>query len=231
MPAADNAFPHLTFERVVEGRARLHGGHKKGARETANLADRPAHDTFLRSSFRQWSDRWSTIEQDRAERGLPPLPTGRPLVLLVEKDADVDFLRSAFEFEIIAEEDDGYVLVATGDVTFEAVKQVLQKFVEEKRGGGNAAKLYDICDRESAEARLKRVLSERLYRLWPSLAKVTSVMVDISVSFGGKTPLPKFTPPVDDREDESYKKYLKKYLTRHGAAVCAWDESQQLNNE
>lgn len=229
MPVAANAnpYPHLTFQVVHQGRARLTGGGQPSRREQENKENRPRHAEKLRTAARSLVTRWHTIERERTAQGLPNLPAGRPLILLIEEDDDVDFLRSAFGFEIIAEEEGGYVLVAAEDLEFGQLNEALTKFLEGRTGGGSAAKLYDVLDIETSDQRLARVLSDALRASWPRIADDVTLTVDISVSCVGDGKITDFDPQKDAEDDAVFAARKARYLEKHQQVMDKWDDIQR----
>ena len=227
MPANDNLFPHLTFEIAHASRARLRGGSQPGALEKKNKENRPQHAAKLQAAVKRLSSRWRAIERERAALGLPSLPAGRPLVLQVEENGNIEFLRTAFDFEIIAEEEGGFILAATEDIDFKKLDTILHKFLEERHGGGSAAKLYEFLDIETSEQRLARVLSAALLHVWPRIADDTTLVVDVSVSCLGKEKIPDFPPQGDDERDDTFAERKTSYLEKHQQVMAQWDEIQR----
>lgn len=255
MAANANPYPHLTFQVVHQGRARLTGGGKRGRLTLENNARRPQHAQKLRTATRSLIRRWHTIQREREEQGLPPLPAGRPLILRIDEFTNVDFLRTAFGFEVIAEEEGGFVLVASEDLDFDRLNEILTKFVEEQRGGGSAAKLYDILDVETSDQRLSRILSEALRVAWPRITDEATLTVDISIACVGDMQISDFDPQreaetgeayeerkaryfqkhrrvMDDRQreaetDEAFEMRKARYLQQHQEVLESWDEIQR----
>lgn len=157
MAENSNPFPHLKFRVVNQGRARLNGGGKPSTQTKDNLENRPQHAGKLKEEIQRVGRRWVTRNQERAEAHLPDLPPGIPLTLKIDEEEGVEFLRSAFGFEIVAEDEDGVVLVASGELDFATFHLSVGKFLSGDYGGGSAAKLYDFLDAENTDQRLKRV--------------------------------------------------------------------------
>ena len=222
-----NPFHHLTFRVVHEGRARLSGGSIAGMRELDNKANRPRHVDGLRNAFTALFAKWRRLDEQRVELKSPNMPNGKPLVLLVEEDTDVDFLRSAFGFEIVSEEERGYVLVSVEDFDLAKFNETLQKFLEDKRGGGSAARLYEILDLESSDQHIDRILSDSLREKWPQISDGAALIVNISVASTGAERIPDFTPQADDEEDGDFVKRKANYLERHRQVMERWDEVQR----
>lgn len=227
MAANVNPFPHLKFQVVHEGRARLGGGGKPGKRELEIKKNPPLHVDGLRNAVSTLSSRWRELDRQRAALDLPTMPRGKPLLLLVEENSDVEFLRSAFGFEIISEEDHGFVLVSTEDLSFADFNETLQKFLEDKYGGGSAAKLYDILDLESSDQHLKRVLGTSLWERWPQIQDDANLIVDISIACTGAESIPDFPPKEDGEADDKFAARKTRYLDRHTHIMARWDDIQR----
>jgi hypothetical protein len=147
------------------------------------------------------------------------------LLLLVDENVDIEFLRSAFGFEIVSEEDGGYIIVTTEDIDFSELEDVLKKFLASSRGGGSAAKLYDLI--ESTEERLRRILSESLLKEWPKIQDANPFVLDISVSCVGSETIPDFPPQEADESKAQYSTRKRGYLERHQKVMEAWDAIQR----
>ena len=227
MAVNDNHFPHLKFQIVHADRARLSGGGKPGQRTEENKKNRSQHAARLHAAARNLSLQWHTLEKGRNASGLPNLPKGRPLLLLIDEKVDVEFLRSAFGFEIIAEEADGYVIVATEDIDFRELEEVLQKFSDNTRGGGSAAQVYDLLGVEATDQRLTRLLSDFLLRAWPNMADAVTLIVDISISCIGNKTIADFSPQLDGESDDVFAKRKNRYLERHQEVLREIDEIQR----
>ncbi len=224
MPPADNAFPHLTFERVREGRPDFPKTPRSSERQKEILKDKPGHAAQLDASMEKLRSRWHTVRKSRAEDGLPDLPAGQPMVVVVDEGANLEFLRSSFDFEIVAESDDGYVLVLSEDADLVKFGDTLKKFLENKYGGGSAARLYELC--EAPESRLERILSPGIYENWNQIKDTQTVVVDVSISCTGTQGIPDFPPQADDETDEHYETRRQSYLERHHEILVAWDDLQ-----
>ena len=225
MGANDNPFPHLAFQVVHADRARLTGGGKPGSRTEEYKKHRAQHAARLHAAAQTLSVRWRATEEKRAVLGLPRLPAGQPLLLLVEEDVDIEFLRSAFGFEIIAEEDKGFIIVATKDIDFHELEDILAKFLAKERGGGSAAKLYDLI--ESTDERLQRLLSDSLLREWPKVKDTDVLVLDISISCVGSETIADFPPQVADETKVQFEVRKASYIARHKQVMDSWDTIQR----
>lgn len=227
MPPNGSPFPHLPFSVVYSERAYLHPGGKPGRRSLENVGRIPQHVAAIRTAVQSLQDKWVRVAAERAGDNLPNLPDDKPLVLLVDEKTDLDFLRSAFDFEIISEEDGGYVLAATRDTDLAQLKEKLDLFERSQRGGNSAARLYELLDLETSEQRLSRVLTPELLDLWPTLPDNITLLVDISVSCVGNCKLPDFDPRIKDETEEHRELRLARHLENRNAALAAIDDVQR----
>ena len=114
--ATGHQFEHLPLLLRYRGRAKLRGGGTPAPQTTANRgANRAAHSTSLRASAQSLSANWRTQGTQRQAQDLPLLPAGKPILVEVDPGLDLDVLRDKFAFEIVAEQDEGFVLVASED--------------------------------------------------------------------------------------------------------------------
>ena len=190
--------PHLELVLRQTGRARLSGGGKSSPRTEENERDAHSHAGRLRGESSVAVSDWLERQRQRALASRPPLPSGMPLLLSIDAGVDIDFVRTAFGFEILCEQEDGFLLVATEDVNLAKFEQVLSKFEAHERGGGSAAKLYEIL---TENHRIARVLSPELLAIWPSLTENKTYIVNLSIECLGTSELPE-TPERNDGESE-----------------------------
>jgi hypothetical protein len=82
----------------------------------SNRQDRPAHSDDLSARKASIVTAWEARQDQREAAGLPEIK-GIPLLLKLDPSLDIDVLRQTFEFEIVSEEPDGFVIVASGDIS------------------------------------------------------------------------------------------------------------------
>ncbi len=115
MPNGHN-FQHLPLILRERGAAKLTGGGSVADQTRDNRTNRGTHSANLQSSTSTVvSQRQATIAQ-RTTESLPDLPPGIPLLLEVDPGLDIDLLRHHFNFEIVSEEEGGFVIVASDDI-------------------------------------------------------------------------------------------------------------------
>ncbi len=94
-----------------------------------NKGNRAGHAGGLQSLSSSVSANWKTRQADRIQSGLPPIDAGIPLLLRIDTSLDLDELRRQFKFEIISEQEDGFVIVASEDVDLADFQQKLSDFI------------------------------------------------------------------------------------------------------
>lgn len=229
MPPSGNPFPHLSFEVVRSGRAFLHGGGEQSQTTLNNKANRVPHAQYLRKTISAWRNSWATARDQRIALNLPEIPEAMPLTIVVDENADLDFLRAAFGFEIVAEEEDGIVLVSVDDVDLKQFEAAIDKFLAGGKKSGSSARLHEI--KETTEIRLERILSAHLIQLWPSIQAKSRYIVDISISCSGSEKLPAYEPQRDDESDDEFKDRTTRYSERYIEAEKQIDDLQRQREQ
>ena len=109
MPGAHN-FEHLPLLLRYQGKARLRGSGDPSPQTLANKgAQRQAHSVALDSAAGALSANWQARKAQRQAAGeaSPAIPAGIPILLQIDTGLDLDALRAKFQFEIVAEQEDG----------------------------------------------------------------------------------------------------------------------------
>jgi hypothetical protein len=235
MPPQNKPFPHLPLILRYDGPARFPQVVKKGDPRT-KLAqnDRPKHSGSLGGSASNASSAWRLRVSDREQKNLPTLPKNMPLVLEVDTDLDLDELQKWFGFELVSEQENGFVIVATEDLDLNAFLQKLQDFVGQVTGSATVAKIYKLEDDPDQSKRLARILSERLLAVWPTLEEEEAYVVDVGVACSGEIQIPPQpgTPKRDRRWSDKtwarrqgeYATKMKEWTDQRNAAYMAWDD-------
>ena len=89
-------------------------------RTKLNKDDRLGHSGGLATSASNVSTAWKLRVNDREQANLPVLPKNVPLVLEVDTAIDLDELRKLFGFELVSEQENGFVIVASDDIDLNA---------------------------------------------------------------------------------------------------------------
>ena len=213
MPEAQHPHEHLPLPLLVRAPKRNAQIRRRIQQYDQNLQNRAGHSQQIGEGITRRIERWNEILAARAEAGLPELEPGMPLILRTEPGSDIDFFRSAFQFEVVAELEDGYAIVASGDNDLQALQAKLNAFA----AGTNqqVGKLYEIVpDDANVEERLRRILSPRLLEQWATLDDNQTYVVQVSVSFGGSLIMPKREAQRADETDEHYAESLQRLEER-----------------
>src|SRR5437868_6945535 len=144
----------------------------------ANKQNRAGHSGNLSARASAVVTRWKAQQERREEEGLPPTK-GVPLLLKIDENLDVDLLRQTFQFEIVSEEPEGFVIVASEDMSLTHFQQKLTEFVATIDGSGNVARILDLREDATQEERLKFILSETLFNEWPSVQDDAPYICDV----------------------------------------------------
>jgi hypothetical protein len=157
MPGTHN-FEHLALLLRQQGRAKLTGGGKTNPQTLANRNARAAHSASLAASAQSLSTSFQERQQERTTQGLQALPSGMPILLRVDTGLDLDALREKYAFEIVAEQEDGYVIVAAEDIDLAAFTEMVNGFAVQVHGSAMVAKVYRLFDDPSQIERLQQIL-------------------------------------------------------------------------
>ncbi|MEP3479750.1 MAG: S8 family peptidase [Fuerstiella sp.] len=170
------------------------------------------------------------------------MPPGIPLLLQVDTELDVDDLRHYFDFEIVSEEEEGFVIVASSDVDLsdflDAVNRFASTNTQDQRGTATIASVHRLDDDANQKKRLELILSEQLHELWPNLNEATNYRVDVGVACVGIEDIPKRPKQPkrrDSESDESWARRESHWTVRENvwqqARTKAYDAWHDLKDE
>jgi len=168
MPGEHN-FAHLPLLLRYQGRARLRGGGKQSPQTKANKNARQAHSDALRNAAQSLGTQWQERKAQRQEQDLPIIPQGVPILIQVDPGLELDVLREKFAFEIVAEQEEGYVIVASEDIQLAPFLEMLNGFAVQVHGSATIASVHKLFDDPNQTDRLRRILSDRLFAEWPGI--------------------------------------------------------------
>ena len=222
MPGEHN-FEHLPLVLRDQGRAKLSGGGKASPQTVANKgAARQSHSTALSSAAQKVKSNWENIKKESAERGVPIIPLGVPLLLKVDPQLDLDVLREKFDFEIIAEQEEGYVIVAAEDIELALFLEMVNAFAVQIHGSARIAEVHQLFD-DPAD-RLRRILSDRLREIWPTIQDDQIFIVDIGIACSGTKEIPKRPTRGKRMTDADWAKREAEWTQARAEAYDSWDE-------
>ncbi len=224
MPGQHN-FEHLPLVLCDRGRAKLTGGAKPTPQTIANKNARQAHSDTLTASAQSLKANWQTLKAQSAEQGLPVIPEGIPILLKIDPMLDLDVLREKFKFEIVAEQEEGYVIVAAEDIELTPFIEMVNGFAVTIRGSAKIAEVHRLFD-DPAD-RLQRILSERLLADWPNINDAQVYVVDVGISCSGTEEIP--NRPKKGKRDTDADWARKEHLWSQARANAyeAWDQIKQ----
>lgn len=219
---ADNrSFMHLPIPMVLQGKPKLFGGGSTHASTIFNCNNRVAHGAYIKKRSIELSRFWKERRLDREQNELPTIETGIPVLLEIDPNSDIDFLRG-LGFEIVCEIEEGFIIVATEDVDLQVLNRKVDEFVENIIKRCKApAKVYALC---MDADRLQKVLSSELFSKWPTIEDNQVFLIDIGVSCCGNKELPNRPKRKEDETDDQYSKKIQKWEERFLAAYMAWDD-------
>lgn len=191
MPGAHN-FEYLPLIRTFKGPAKLRGGGTASPQTIANRNARQAHSLALDTAAQAFSANWEARKVQRQATGqaLPDIPPGVPLLLQVDPSLDLDALRKKFTFEIVAEQEEGYVIVASEDIQIASFRAMLQSFAVKVHGSATIAQVHKLFDDPNQTDRLGRILSEHLMNTWENIDDDQLYIVDIGIACAGTQEIP-----------------------------------------
>src|ERR1700675_324477 len=130
--ASDHNFEHLPLLLRQRGPARLGRPPFASPQTRANREARRAHSGSLAGASQSLTDHWreqQAVRREGAEGQVQPvLPGGVPILLQVDPSLDLDVLREKFDFEIVAEQEEGFVIVASEDINLELFVAMVNAF-------------------------------------------------------------------------------------------------------
>lgn len=178
-------FEHLPLVLRDKGPARLQGGGEVEPLTEEYRQNRASHSGDLGTAASGAIERWQNTREQRQREELPDIEAGIPLLIKIDPSLGMEDLRHSFEFEIVSEQEDGFVIVASKDISLTSFQQKLTDFIGSIRGSANVAKIHELRDDPSQLERLQRILSEILFEKWPNLVETEHYVCDVSIACVG----------------------------------------------
>ncbi len=185
---AKSDFQHLPLPFLAKGPAKLGRPPRASEQTRNNRSNFRSHAEAIKSQVDNFLTNVRPISETIASTNIP---AGVALVLEVDPVAlDLDKLRHFFDFEIVLEDDDGFVIVASEDLDLARFTAMVDAYASDTRGSATIASIYSVDDDEDQVQRLRRILSDRLFRVWPKLSSVPVLIVDVGVECVGNREIP-----------------------------------------
>ncbi len=205
-------FPHLEIKQVIYGKfkSRKGGGKRERNQKTlANLADRNSHGDRLTANVNTLKDYWVENLKIREEQNLPDLPNPEVIPVFLQIDSaefDVESLRS-FGIEIIAEEEDGFIIGASSDNLISLNAKIDKFLKQEGRSKDQAAKLWQI--NAGTQWKIQEILSDDLRAKWHQIQDDNQYVIDLGIACCMRIP----TQPEKKKNlnDAKYQRSLKSW--------------------
>ena len=223
MPAR-HQFQHLPLLMRYQGPALIRGGGKQAPETKANRANYAAHAKTLRGAASSASGSWQARQVQRAQDHLPVAPAGMPVLLQVDTGLDLDILREKFSFEIVSEQEDGYVIVASKDLHLSELLKMINAFAADTYGSATIASIHKLFDDPTQEERLKRLLSESLYQAWPTMQDDQTYVVDVGVGGLGAIDIPEYPSRGKRDSDAEWARKEADWARARANAYQTWDD-------
>lgn len=222
MPEQHN-FEHLPLLLRYQGKARLQGGGQQSPQTRANREARQAHSNSLRIASQTLSSNWELRRVQRQREDLPVLPQGMPILLQVDPSLDLDVLRDKFSFEIVAEQEEGYVLVASEDIELTPFLQMINAFAVQVHGSATIASVHKLFDDPNQTDRLRRILSDHLFMEWPNIDDDRIYIFDVGIACTGNKEIPSLPNKGKRDTDAEWARKERDWSQARADAYSAWD--------
>lgn len=222
MPANLPEFPHLQLTNRGTFVPRFPGGARENPEVDAARADPSGHSSRLRGAFDAMRNADQAEQFRREAEQLPPIPAERGFLLRLPEGADVEALVRALGVELVAETEEGIMLVSSADLEYTRLYQVLNDF-----GGGvgsttAGSSLLDVYTERDDARKLDEILAPEVRNLWPFDATGRYIF-DIAIQTATSTRDMSW-PTIRKRGNETEEEFVAR---REEARRDAWFEAQE----
>jgi len=221
MPELHN-FEHLRLVRRFQGPALLRGFGEPSPQTRANRNATQAHSDTLRRAAQTLTTTLQERKTQRVAEHLPAIPKDLPILLQVDTSLELDVLRDKFAFEIVAEQEEGYVIVASEDIELAPFLEMLNGFAVQVRGSATVASVHRLFD--DPNERIRRILSDYLFALWPNINDVEVYFVDIGIACTGTQEIPSRKKRGKRDSDAEWARKELDWSQARTNAYNAWDD-------
>ncbi len=192
-----------------------------------NQSNRLRHSLELKRKLSGFSAQAKVDIEKRKEENLPTISGGVPFILQIpdENDGVIEFIGKTLKLEIVAEYDDGYLIVATEDVDLQHVIDLADGFVSGAHGSGQMARILDIEGGSTSQVRINRILDEDLFSQWP-FASDREMILDVSIEVAAFDPPPKPRGITNRTSPEKIEAKQKQYADELKRFAEKWDDAR-----
>jgi len=160
-------FPHLNLFCRGSFEPKFHGGSEKNLAVLEIKQNPGAHVDRIRDILGKIRETNTAVIQKRIEAGQPPIPADIGFLLKLPEGVDVEQILKALGIELVAETEEGFILVSSEDIDFAKMEGVLTKFKVENKSIGAASSILDIYYEPDDQRRLRNILNPQVFSLWP----------------------------------------------------------------
>ena len=202
-------FSHLNLKQKYQGKPKYAGNGPKDDEQTLqNIGNRQEHANRINRAVHQIRSEWQENLEERSAKGLPNLPDNNIIPVLLQVDPrkfDIESLPSTYQIEIIAEEEDGFIIGASID-DFQGFRKKIDQFAENDKMKAQA-RLWDIND--GRQWKLNRILSENLLEKWEKIQDSDEFILDIGIACYVK--IRDFPKQGKKQSDEAYQRAIDRW--------------------
>ena len=216
----NNNFEHLEMPLVYTGRPKFNGFQPLNEETRRNIDNRQEHGTYIKRQSQELSRFWNAQKSQREQENLPTIDGGIPIMLEIDPDTDIEFLRG-LGFEIVSEVDNGFVLVSSEDTNLTHFNEKLQLFIDNAKRSGSPAKVYGL---KTNDERIDVIMSDSLKAKWDNLIDNQNYLVELSVSCNGRVVLPDKPVKKNLETNERYNQRLTNWENKCQERYIQWDE-------
>lgn len=223
-----NEFMHLPLPLILTGKPKLRGMGTPDERTLNNRKNRISHGNYIKHQSSQLSKFWKEKQEERLREHLPEIKTGIPILLEIDPNKDISFLKG-LGFEVISELENGYVIVSNGDTEFASLNKKTEDFINEvSRNCNTPARVYAFHEENS---RLKKIFGKNLLNIWDEIEEDEKYEVDISISCSGNIFNLEQPPEKDERISDSDYRASVKYRNWYNKYIEAYELWDELKSE
>jgi len=217
-------FEHLRLLRRYFGPALLRGGGEPSPQTLTNKNARQAHSQQLLTATQSVTTNWQERREQRQAEELPSIPQDIPILLQVDPGLELDVLREKFGFEIVAEQEDGYVIVASEDIELAPFLAMVKGFAVQVHGSATIASVHRLFDDPAQTDRMQRILSGYMLALWPGIEDAKEYFVDIGIACAGSQEIPAQPKRGKRDTDADWARKEFEWSQARSNAYNAWDD-------
>ncbi|MCL1473937.1 S8 family peptidase [Argonema antarcticum A004/B2] len=131
--------------------------------------------------------------------------------------------------EIISELEDGYIIGASADTNLSELQNKIEKFLNNKSGGGVVAKILNILDKNQHP---EFILSPKLLQEWDQIIDEQVYIVEVGIScLGTRTKLREYPEQKNYKNPENYVKAINKWIDDRDLTYQEWDDLASQRQE